>query len=309
MKTTLAITPGEPAGIGPDIVLQYLHHEKPPCHLVVIADQTLLENRAKQLGLKIPRDLTILPITLKAPCIAGELSQSNAPYVLETLDRAIAGCLNHEFTGLVTGPIHKGIINTCSPGFSGHTEYLAKKTHSLQPIMVLIHDSLRVALMTTHIPLQAVSAAITQEKIITLLSTLQEKARTQLHIQNPRFTVCGLNPHAGEDGHLGREEIEIITPALNELRQQGFSIQGPVSADTAFHPSHFDQQDFMVAMYHDQGLIPIKTLGFYEAINVTLGLPFLRASVDHGTALSLAGTNQSNYQSLKKAIEWMYSLC
>lgn len=316
----LAVTPGEPAGVGPDLCVQFAQQDH-ACEIVVIADARLLAERAAclQLPLKIipftdnaqPRSphragsLLVLDIALAAPVHLGELNRENVPYVLKTIDTAVDGCMRGVFDALVTGPVHKGIINEAGIAFSGHTEYLAALTGG-HPVMMLATEGLRVALATTHLPLSAVPAAITHERLAEVLDILYRELQTRLGISEPRILVCGLNPHAGENGHLGREEIEVIAPALVEFRvkltQQNKSvhvknIEGPLSADTLFTKNNLARADAVLAMYHDQGLPVLKHMGFGKAVNITLGLPIIRTSVDHGTALELAGTGQANADS------------
>lgn len=313
----LLITPGEPAGIGPDVLIQAVQ-QMWNAELIAIADPTLLTERAKQLNLPltlIPADLTqppqssfagtlrILPVALRAPVTAGTLNADNAAYVLETLDVATDLCLAKKANALVTGPVHKEIMNQAGITFSGHTEYLAQKANVKQTIMLFVVGNLKAALVTTHIPLRAVPDAITREKLILFIELLHRNLQTTFAIKQPRIAVAGLNPHAGEGGYLGREEIEVITPTLNTLREKGLMIEGPLPADTLFTPHNLTQFDVVVGMYHDQILPVIKHIGFDKAVNVTLGLPFLRTSVDHGTALSLAGTHQTNAGSMKEAIK------
>ena len=316
MTLRLALTPGEPAGIGPDLCI-LLAQQAQAEELVVIADPDLLLARAAELGLPlkilpVSRDrpptptpagqLRVLPVALRSPVQSGRLDPANAAYVLETLDAAIAGCRDGRFDGLVTGPVHKGIINDAGIPFSGHTEYLAEQTGSAQVVMMLAAPGLRVALATTHLPLRAVSDAITVEGLQQVLRVLHQDLRTRFGISSPRILVCGLNPHAGEAGHLGREEIEIIAPALEALRTEGLQLYGPLPADTLFTPRYLEQADAVLAMYHDQGLPVLKHHGFGQAVNITLGLPIIRTSVDHGTALELAGSGRAEVGSLQAAI-------
>jgi len=311
----LALTPGEPAGIGPDLTIT-LAQTQQSIPIVAIADAELLESRAKILGLpltlistqgQIPKEpapaghLYIDEVKLKVPSQTGQLNKSNAPYVLETIKKATLGCMQKQYSALVTGPVHKGIINDAGISFTGHTEFLAELTQSY-PVMMLACPGLRVALVTTHLPISQVSEAITEETLTTVTTLLHQDLMNKFHINNPRILVCGLNPHAGEDGHLGMEEIEIITPTLNKLRKQGMDLIGPLPADTLFNEKHLETADAVLAMYHDQGLPVLKYKGFGEAVNITLGLPVIRTSVDHGTALDLAGTGKANIGSLNSAI-------
>lgn len=314
-KNLLAITPGEPAGIGPDIVLQLADQEGlPDC--IVIADPELLKERASRLNLPIvihcvesnqPFEVTrgqlaVLPIQLATPCVPGRLDPLNAPYVLETLKVAGEGCLKGEFAGLVTGPVHKGVINDAGIPFSGHTQFLADLAGVSDVVMMLSGNALRVALVTTHIPLAEVPKTITQSLLEKTLRILQSELKVKFRIANPHIFVCGLNPHAGEGGYLGREEMDIIIPVINQLKAEGFNVEGPFSADTIFSPKHLEIADVILAMYHDQGLPVLKYAAFGNAVNITLGLPFIRTSVDHGTALHLAGTGRAEVGSLKAAI-------
>jgi 4-hydroxythreonine-4-phosphate dehydrogenase len=309
-----ALTPGEPAGIGPDLCL-LLARAAQPHPLVAIASRELLSERAALLGLRIDLlaaapgnwpsqpapagSLYVWDTPLQAKVRPGQLDSSNAAYVLQTLTRAGQGCLDGDFAGMITAPVHKGVINEAGIAFSGHTEFLAELTHTEQVVMMLATRGLRVALVTTHLPLKDVAAAITAER-------LARVARI-LHAQ-PRILVCGLNPHAGEGGHLGREEIEVIEPTLELLRGEGLNLIGPLPADTLFTPKHLDQCDAVLAMYHDQGLPVLKYKGFGAAVNVTLGLPIIRTSVDHGTALDLAGSGQIDCGSLQVALETAYQM-
>lgn len=318
----LVITPGEPAGIGPDLVLQ-LAQTTPAHPFVVVADRNLLQARAQQLGLNIrlydydagevlhPRrgELIVWHVALATPAVAGELNAANAEYVLQTLRLATQACLDKQFAALVTGPVHKGIINHAGFPFTGHTEYLAELSNTPQPVMMLMTTGLRVALATTHLPLREVSAAITPALIERCLRILHHDLQTQFGIKQPRISVCGLNPHAGEDGHLGREEIDIINPVLKLLREEGMQLTGPLPGDTAFTKDKLQQTDAYLAMYHDQGLAVLKHIGFGKAVNVTLGLPFIRTSVDHGTALELAGTGRIDNSSLLAAITTARQMC
>ncbi len=313
----LAITAGEPAGIGPDLCLMLAQHPS-PCERVVIADPQLLRDRAQQLGLTVellPFDpdalpvaqaagqLHVLPVALGAPCTPGELSAANAAYVLETLRLAGAGAIKGLFDAIVTAPVHKGIINEAGVPFSGHTEFFAEQTATEQVVMMLACPGLRVALATTHLPLRQVADAITGPLIERVVRILHNDLVTKFGLSDPRILVCGLNPHAGEDGHLGREELDVIIPALERLRSEGIELIGPLPADTLFTPKHLDQADAVLAMYHDQGLPVLKHKGFGNAVNITLGMPIIRTSVDHGTALDLAGTGQANPGSLQVALD------
>ena len=317
MEPLLAVTPGEPAGIGPDLIIQ-LAQQGLARNLVVIADPALLEQRASQLGLPLrietytpgntasnspaPASVRVLPIPLRAPVECGRLVVANGPYVMETLQRAVDGCNSGEFKALCTGPVQKSVINDAGYAFTGHTEFLAEQSHTKRVVMMLATRTLRVALATTHLPLAEVPAAITSELLVEVLTILQRDLTTKFGIASPRILVAGLNPHAGESGHLGREEIEVITPTLTRLHNQGMQLIGPLPADTLFTPRHLNAADAVLAMYHDQGLPVLKFQGFGEAVNHTLGLPFIRTSVDHGTALDLAGTGRADGGSLAAAL-------
>ena len=312
----LAITPGEPAGIGPDLVLQIAQRDWPH-QLVVIADPALLRERAALLGLPIELELydaaapvrgqragtlTVCSIPLGAPVVPGELDEGNGAYVLATLQRACDGNLSGEFAAVVTGPVHKGIINQAGVSFSGHTEFFAQQSDTADVVMLLATEGLRVALATTHIPLAYVAMAITQERLAKVIRILDADLKGKFGIAHPRIYVCGLNPHAGEGGHLGREEIDVIEPALASLRQEGIDLVGPLPADTLFQEKYLKDADAVLAMYHDQGLPVLKYKGFGNSVNITLGLPFIRTSVDHGTALDLAGKGLADSGSLITAI-------
>ena len=312
----LAVTPGEPAGIGPDLIIQ-LSQEPQNAELIVIADKSLILSRAKQLGLEITikdydatqiaspntaGEIKLLNVQCDKPVIAGELDSGNSKYVLETLTVATMGCLSGDFDAIVTAPLHKGIINDAGITFTGHTEFLAGLTKAELPVMMLAADSLRVALATTHLPLKDVSAAITKESLKQVLTILHQDLVTKFGLKSPRILVCGLNPHAGESGHMGMEEIETIEPVINELREKGMNLSDPLPADTLFTPKYLETADAVLAMFHDQGLPVLKHVGFGHAVNITLGLPIIRTSVDHGTALDLAGTGKANTGSLIAAI-------
>ena len=309
----LALTPGEPAGIGPDLTVMLAAAGKLD-HIAVIANPEMLLARAKTLGLELEltefpnrgstaQSLSIVPVALPNQVVAGELDAGNARYVLNTLDRATQGCLNGEYSGLVTGPVHKGIINDAGIPFSGHTEYLANLCEDPRPVMMLTAGSLRVALATTHLPLKDVPTAITESSLEEVITILHDDLLQRFGIVKPTILVCGLNPHAGENGYLGMEEIEIITPTLHRLRRERIDLIGPLPADTLFTPRHLEQADAVLAMYHDQGLPVLKHVGFGHAINVTLGLKIIRTSVDHGTALDLAGGGEVETGSMIAAIQ------
>ncbi len=313
MTPRIAITSGEPAGVGPDLCVALANHDF-GAELVLIGDPALLAERARALHqeLSLPEyrpqtaaqngRLSVLPVRLRAPVAAGQLDTANAAYVLQTLDRAISGCLSGEFQALVTAPVHKGIINEAGIPFTGHTEYLAENSGARQVVMMLAAPGLRVALATTHLPLADVPAAINQTGLTAVLRCLHSELQQRFGIVEPHILVAGLNPHAGENGHLGREEIEVIGPVIRRLQKQGMHLSGPLPADTLFTPPYLDQADAVLAMYHDQGLPVLKHMGFGQSVNITLGLPFVRTSVDHGTALDKAGTGQADASSLTAAI-------
>ena len=310
----IAVTPGEPAGIGPDLIVQLAHHSWDAI-LVIYADQDMLAQRAALLNIDInlipyvgqttkaaTGSLYVQHIPCEAPVIAGELSPANGHYVVETLKQACDANMNQGFDAVVTGPVHKGIINKAGISFSGHTEYFAAQSNTSDVVMMLSTEGLRVTLATTHIPLAYVAKAITQERLDKVIHIINTDLKLKFGIEKPHIFVCGLNPHAGEDGHLGREEIDIIIPALNKLRDEGINITGPLPADTIFNPKYLEEADTVLAMYHDQGLPVLKYKGFGQAVNITLGLPFIRTSVDHGTAIDLAGKGQADSGSLHMAI-------
>ncbi len=312
----IALTPGEPAGIGPDLAV-LLAQQPQAAEIVAVADPDLLLQRARLRGVPLqlrevdlsaatqtnaPGTLSVLPVPLTAPAVPGTLNRDNASYVLETLRRATALCQQGHCAALVTGPVHKGIINDAGIPFTGHTEFLAELTRTPQVVMMLATPGLRVALATTHLPLRAVADAITQPLLREVLGILHHDLRTRFGIARPCILVCGLNPHAGEGGHLGREEIEVIEPVLASLRGAGMHLVGPLPADTLFTPRQLEHADAVLAMYHDQGLPVLKHKGFGRAVNVTLGLPIVRTSVDHGTALELAGGGAVDLGSLEYAI-------
>lgn len=312
----LVITPGEPAGVGPDLIIS-LAQMSWDLPWVVCADPQLLKTRAELLNLPLslveydpatppqahtPSQICVLPIALHTNVIPNTLDARNGLYVVETLARACDGCLNGEFSALVTGPVHKGIINDAGVHFTGHTEFFADRSHCERVVMMLATDTLRVALATTHLPLRDVADAITGELLHEIITILNHDLKTKFGIAEPQIYVCGLNPHAGESGHMGREEIDIIEPALTQLRQQGVHLHGPYPADTLFQPKYLTHADAVLAMYHDQGLPVLKYEGFGRAVNITLGLPFIRTSVDHGTALELAGTKSADAGSFCTAL-------
>ncbi|GAB56304.1 4-hydroxythreonine-4-phosphate dehydrogenase [Glaciecola punicea ACAM 611] len=311
----LAVTPGEPAGIGPDLIIMLAEQEW-EAQLVIFADRDLLRARAALLGKKIdiipyskgmdyiqkPGEIIVNHVPCAKEPIAGILDSENGHYVVNTLRLACEANMEGEFNAVVTGPVHKGIINKAGVSFSGHTEYFAVQSNTADVVMMLATDGLRVCLATTHIPLAYVSKAITRERIEKVVGIMHADLQQKFGIEHPTIYVCGLNPHAGEDGHLGREEIEVITPALDRLRESGMNLVGPLPADTIFQPKYLEKADAVLAMYHDQGLPVLKFKGFGNSVNITLGLPFIRTSVDHGTATDLAGTGQADTGSMARAI-------
>ncbi len=318
----IALSSGEPAGIGPDLCLAVALRAF-ECELVCLADRNLLAERARQLRLlvrlreyepaarplaHVAGELHVSHHALAAPCTPGKLDRANARYVLGLIDRAVDGALSGEFDAIVTAPVHKGIINDAGIPFTGHTEYLAERTRAPLPVMMLATSDLRVALATTHLPLKDVSAAITIDSLCQVLEILNADLQKWWGIRTPRIAVCGLNPHAGEGGYLGDEEIRTISPAIARMRERGLHITGPLPADTAFVPARLAEFDAVLAMYHDQGLPVIKHSGFDRAVNITLGLPILRTSVDHGTALDLAGTGRADPSSFVAAINLALTL-
>lgn len=322
MTTRIAITPGEPAGIGPDLVIS-IAQQAWPVQLVVVASKELIKQRAQQLNLPIllmdydadleafPQaagTLTILDIPITQPSIAGTLDTNNGAYVVETLKVASDKNMSGEFEAIVTGPVHKELINKSGVPFSGHTEYFANQANCSDVVMMLATTGLRVALVTTHIPLAYVAKAITFERLQKVTRILHADLQSKFGIKNPKIYACGINPHAGEGGHLGREEIEIMEPAFAELRADGINVIGPLPADTIFQEKYLEDADAILSMYHDQGLPVLKYKGFGSSVNITLGLPFIRTSVDHGTALELAGTGEADSGSMIEAINSAISL-
>ena len=305
----IALTPGEPAGIGPDLCVK-LALQNLPYQLVVIGDPEMLRQRAEILGLptkvsefnpnlpsveQVAGHLAVMPVRLAEKVVCGQTNTLNSSYVLKTIELAVTGCIEGLFSAIVNGPVQKSIINEAGFTFSGHTEFIAGITGGY-PVMMLATEGLRVALATTHLPLKNVSSAITYTSLKSVIKVLHHDLSTRFNIDQPRILVCGLNPHAGENGYMGREEIDIITP------QQGMDLIGPLPADTIFTPKYLDAADVVLAMYHDQGLPVLKYQGFGKAVNITLGLPIIRTSVDHGTALDLAGTRNANIGSLEYAL-------
>ena len=315
----IAVTSGEPAGIGPELCLT-LAARSWPARLVVLGDRDLLAQRARQLGLAVkladfragdsaPEGaLEVLHEPLDVPAVAGKLDLRNACYVVALLDRALAACQAGEFAAMVTAPVHKGVINDAGMPFSGHTEYLAQRTGTPRVVMMLAGAGLRVALATTHLALADVPAAITRSELETTLRILHGDLQGKFGIAKPRILVAGLNPHAGEGGHMGREEIEVIAPVLSALRQEGMDLIGPLPADTLFTRGVLEGSDAQLAMYHDQGLAVLKYAAFEDGVNITLGLPIVRTSVDHGTALDLAGRGRADARSLHAAIDCALAL-
>jgi 4-hydroxythreonine-4-phosphate dehydrogenase len=308
MRPRIALTTGEPAGIGPEIAVAVAGSEAAKrAELTLIGDASLLAERSAQSGIRWPADIHVHSIALAVPAIAARPDPRNARYVLATLDAAIDGCSTGRFDAIVTAPIQKSVINEAGVPFTGHTEYLAERTGSHQVVMMLAgttpHGPLRVALATTHVPLQQVAQTLSTPLLIRVLGVLWHELRLRFGITAPRIAVTGLNPHAGEGGHLGREELELIAPAIAQLRAQGADIHGPLPADTVFVPAIVQRYDAVLAMYHDQGLPVLKYATFGHGVNVTLGLPFVRTSVDHGTALDLAGTGRADTGSLAAALE------
>ncbi|MFC6440954.1 4-hydroxythreonine-4-phosphate dehydrogenase PdxA [Bowmanella sp. JS7-9] len=312
----IAVTPGEPAGIGPDLCLQ-LAGQTWPVQLVMFADRNMLAERAQVLGLNVSLtdieqvgnrlakqgELFVQHIPAAASVTAGQLDAANGTYVVETLRQACNANMRDEYQAVVTGPVHKGIINKGGISFSGHTEFFATESNTAQVVMMLATEGLRVTLATTHIPLAYVSRAITPERLTSILRIVHQDMRSKFGIEQPHILVCGLNPHAGEDGHLGREELDVIIPTLEQLRSEGLLLTGPLPADSLFQPKYLQNADVVLAMYHDQGLPVLKYKGFGRSVNITLGLPFIRTSVDHGTALDIAGSGTADPGSLLCAIE------
>jgi len=311
-EARIVITSGEPAGIGPDIIAR-IDPATFEARLVVIGDLDMLRARAEALGTGTvfisyadksanSAAIEVIDHPLSQPCTPGQLDSANADYVLAILERACKACLDGEFDAMVTAPVQKEIINRAGIPFTGHTEFLAEICQAPRPVMLLIAEQLRVALITTHLPLRDVADAITPTAIREVIEILDRDLQDRFGLSNPHIKVCGLNPHAGENGYLGREEIEVIIPALEALKNCGINLSGPYPADTLFTPGMLADADAIVAMYHDQGLPVLKHVGFHNAVNTTLGLPIIRSSVDHGTALDLAGSSQARPDSLFAAI-------
>lgn len=312
----LAVTAGEPAGIGADLCLQLAAHA-PAMPFVVLCDRQLLQQRAKELGIPVQLidydalnisalaagQLRVLHVPLAQPTVAGQLNPANSSYVLALLERAASGCHTGEFAAMVTAPVHKGVINDAGIPFTGHTEFLAEFTHTPLVVMMLAGGNMRVALATTHLPLREVADSITAELLERILAIMQRDLQRRFGIAHPRILVAGLNPHAGEGGYLGREEIDIMIPLLSRLRAQGMNVSEPLPADTLFTPHRLAQCDAVLAMYHDQGLPVLKHASFGQGVNITLGMPIIRTSVDHGTALDLAGSGRAEVGSLLEAMQ------
>ncbi|MFT5813550.1 MAG: 4-hydroxythreonine-4-phosphate dehydrogenase [Psychroserpens sp.] len=322
MLKRIAITPGEPAGIGPDLMIKVAQQDW-PTQIVAVASPELLTARAKLLNFPLniklynandavtahkAGTLIVLPVPLNDVCQPGVLNSNNGHYVVETLRIASERNISGEFDAVVTGPVHKGLINKAGIAFSGHTEYFAHQANCSDVVMMLATEGLRVALVTTHIPLAYVSKAITHERLQKVARILHQDLINKFGIPDPKIYVCGINPHAGEDGHLGREEIDVMIPALDELRLEGMNLMGPLPADTIFQAKYLDDADAILSMYHDQGLPVLKFKGFGASVNITLGLPFIRTSVDHGTALDLAGTDKADIGSFIEAINTAITL-
>ncbi len=322
MTKRIAITAGEPAGIGPDLVVAMAQQAWPVEIIVVVSKQLMLE-RAEQLGLSLtlidydqsktpaPQKagtLTVLNIDLPDTCVPGELNTQNGSYVVDTLKVVSDKNISGEFDAVVTGPVHKGLINQAGIAFSGHTEYFANQANCTDVVMMLATEGLRVALVTTHIPLAYVSKAITHERLLKISRIVHTDLKEKFGIESPKIYACGLNPHAGEDGHLGREEIDVLEPAFNVLIEEGINIIGPLPADTIFQEKYLQEADVILAMYHDQGLPVLKYKGFGSSVNITLGLPYIRTSVDHGTALELAGKGTADMGSMLEAMNSAISL-
>lgn len=318
----IVITPGEPAGVGPDLMVSVAQASW-DAQVVVVSSPSLLEERAAALGVPLtlkeydesaptevhtPGSLFIIPVALSEPCVAGELNANNGAYVVETLRIACEKNMNNGFDALVTGPVHKGLINKAGIPFSGHTEYFAHQAGCSDVVMMLATKGLRVALATTHIPLAYVSKAITYDRLQKVTRILNQDLITKFGIAKPTIYACGINPHAGEDGHLGLEEIEVMNPAFDALREEGINVIGPLPADTIFQDKYLEEADVILAMYHDQGLPVLKYKGFGSSVNITLGLPFIRTSVDHGTALEIAGTNNVDSGSIIEAMNSAISM-
>ncbi len=318
----IVITPGDPAGIGPDLAVM-LAGRALPAAVAAIADPALLAERCAALGRRLriveldsaaaaratPAGvLQVVPVATAVPVRPGRADPRNAAYVLSCLDRALAACRSGDAAGMVTGPVNKAVINDGGVAFSGHTEYLAAALDAPLPVMLLVADTLRVALLTTHVPLRQVPDLVTRERVLQVTQILHRDLVSRFGLVAPRIALLGLNPHAGEGGHLGREELEVLAPAVAALRERGMDVHGPLPGDTAFNAGQRQSFDAFLACYHDQGLAPLKALSFGAAVNVTLGLPLLRTSVDHGTAFELAGSGRADPASLEAALELAITL-
>ncbi|CAL4319562.1 4-hydroxythreonine-4-phosphate dehydrogenase [Buchnera aphidicola (Neophyllaphis podocarpi)] len=320
----IIITLGEPAGIGPDIIVM-LSQRSWPLELVVCADPALLFFKAKKLGIKlnlieynsesipIPQKnstLNIIPVKMLGKFIPGKLCEYNSEYVINTIKEATNRCMNKEFSALVTGPVHKGIINKAGIKFTGHTDFLAKITKSYKTIMLIVHDDFKIAFATNHIPINKVSKYITYSYLYNTILIINKDLQNKFNILNPRILVCGLNPHAGEDGYLGNEELKVIIPVIKKLSSDGLRVLGPISADSVFQSKYLNNADVILVMYHDQGLPVVKYNNIGNSVNVTLGLPFIRTSVDHGTALNLINSNNNEIKvnSFVKAINLAFDM-
>ena len=317
MSYRLALTVGEPSGIGPDLTVA-LAQQPQDCQIIAVCDPALLERRAQILNLPLTiklfdgqsrepaqaGEIWVAPVNLAKPEVVGQLNPANGQYVLDTLTHACQGCLDGVYDAMVTAPVHKGVINEAGVAFTGHTEFLEAYTNTERVVMMLATKGLMVALVTTHLPLKDVPDAITPERLSQVIKVLDHDLKQYFALPNANILVCGLNPHAGEGGHMGREEIEVIEPTLETLRSQGIHLSPPLPADTLFTDKVLQTGDAVLAMYHDQGLPVLKYKGFGQAANITLGLPIIRTSVDHGTALDLAGTGKADGGSLQTAIEY-----
>lgn len=314
----IAVTSGDPAGVGPDICLDILNMYL-PCHVVIIGDKEVLRDRARILGKNFdvkdfnPHNISSTQVSVKhIPVLnkvnVGLLDKENVPYVISILDDALLGIKNNIYSAITTCPINKGIINAYGINFKGHTEFFSLNTNNTEVVMMLVGGGIRVALITTHIPISKVPKLITQELIIKKIKIINKELKAKFNILNPRISICGLNPHAGDLGSIGDEEILTIIPAIEKLKLQGINIEGPLSADTVFQKFSLNETDIIVAMYHDQGLPVLKYASFGKGVNVTLGLPFIRTSVDHGTALNIAGLGKADSSSLKSAIFLAYDM-
>lgn len=323
MTPRVLVTPGEPAGVGPELTVRLAQSSYPSCELIALADPELLDKAAFTLKLPIKLreinlndtarpnqegELAYIPVKLAAKVQPGKLNPSNAAYVLNTLQQANDLCCAQKATAVVTGPVQKSIINDAGFPFSGHTEFFAEQSHCNKVVMMLATSGLRVALVTTHLPLKDVAEAINQDELEQVIRILHSELVTKFAISQPKILVAGLNPHAGEGGHLGKEEQQIITPTLEKLRVEGMQLNGPLPADTLFTPPYLEHADAVLAMYHDQGLPVLKYKGFGHAVNITLGLPYIRTSVDHGTALDLAGKGLADVSSFQIALKYAIDL-